>query len=345
MQTFQDVYQNAKTMKLNCRCCRVCNGVACAGETPGVGGKGTGRSFMRNVEQLKEVLLVLDSIQEDTNVDTSSVFFGQPVSMPIFVAPIAGVKNNYGADISDLEYTEAVVQGSVQAGTMAFSGDGMHAEMFLDPLGVVACYGGVPTIKPWNDTDTAWRLEAAQKEPKVLAIATDVDASGLTILRNSTTPVKSKSVSDLAAMKQMCGDKPFIIKGIMSVAGAKKALAAGADAIVVSNHGGRVLDDCQAPIEVLAEIKAVINDEMKIFIDGGFQRGSDVFKALALGADGVLVGRRAGIAAIGGGVQGVNLMLRQMQQELEETMLLCGCKQISDINKTHVVYASKEVVR
>lgn len=80
---------------------------------------------------------------------------------------------------------------------------------------------------------------------------------------------------------------PFIVKGIMSVRGALKAKEAGANAIVVSNHGGRVLDGCAATADVLEEIVAAVGDSMKIFVDGGIRTGGDIFKALAMGADGI----------------------------------------------------------
>ena len=75
---------------------------------------------------------------------------------------------------------------------------------------------------------------------------------------------------------------PFILKGILSVAGARKALAAGADGIIVSNHGGRVLDDSPSGIEMLEEIVNVVDGRMKVFVDGAFRSGNDVFKACLL---------------------------------------------------------------
>ena len=91
-------------------------------------------------------------------------------------------------------------------------------------------------------------------------------------------------------MSQAAG-KPFILKGIMTVSGAKKALEAGASGIVVSNHGGRVLDQCPATAEVLPAIADAVGGRMTILVDGGIRTGMDVFKALALGADAVLIGR------------------------------------------------------
>lgn len=107
---------------------------------------------------------------------------------------------------------------------------------------------------------------------------------------NMTPPAGSKTVEELKEIISYAG-VPFILKGIMTVNGAKKALEAGAAAIVVSNHGGRVLDQCPATAEVLPEIVEAVGGKMTILVDGGIRSGMDVFKALALGADGVLIGR------------------------------------------------------
>ena len=98
--------------------------------------------------------------------------------------------------------------------------------------------------------------------------------------------------------------KPFILKGIMTVKGAEKALEAGAAGIIVSNHGGRVLDQCPATAEVLPAIVDAVGGKMKIFVDGGIRSGMDVFKALALGADAVLIARPFVTAVYGGGSGG-----------------------------------------
>ena len=172
-------------------------------------------------------------------------------------------------------------------------------------------------------------------EVNALAIASDIDASGLTNLRKSVTPVGFKTVEDLKELKQM-SHVPFILKGIMSVKGAMKALEAGVDGIIVSNHGGRVLDNCLSGIEVLQDIVKAVDGRMKVFVDGGIRSGNDVFKALALGADGVLIGRSISHAVIGDGAQGVKIYLDKIQLELKEAMAMAGCKRIEDINEEHI---------
>ncbi len=132
---------------------------------------------------------------------------------------------------------------------------------------------------------------AQAKASGCFAVAMDVDAAGLPFLKNMTPPAGSKSVEELAEIVKLA-ERPFIVKGVMTVKGALKAREAGAAAIVVSNHGGRVLDQCPATAEVLPEIAVALKGTgVKILVDGGIRTGVDVFKALALGADGVLICR------------------------------------------------------
>ena len=337
MKTWNEVYAAAREKCKICRCCPSCNGLACRGETPGPGGKGSGSAFVRNVQMLDQVTIVMDTITGNEDISTESDFFGQKVSLPVYAAPISGILQNYGAQMSDKDYTEAVVAGSIAAGTLAFTGDGKFDEMFREPCEIVKKNEGkgIPTIKPWAQGHMDWRIELANS-CGCPAIASDIDASGLSNLSNSEVPVGFKTVEDLKEIIAKA-DAPFILKGIMSVRGAKKALEAGAAGIIVSNHGGRVLDGAQAGIEVLEEIVKAVDGKMKIFVDGGFRSGNDVFKALALGADGVLIGRPVSHAAIGDMEHGVETYLRKIQLELKETMALAGCKTIKDITRDMVV--------
>ena len=122
----------------------------------------------------------------------------------------------------------------------------------------------------------------------------------------------------------------------MTVAGAMKALEAGASAIVVSNHGGRVLDSCPATAEVLPAIKAAVGDRMTILVDGGIRSGMDVFKALALGADGVLIGRPFVNMIYGAGKEGIKIYVEKLKAELEDTMSMCGAHSIEEINSSMI---------
>ena len=165
-----------------------------------------------------------------------------------------------------------------------------------------------------------------------IAIAMDIDAAGLPFLKNLTPPAGSKTVDELKEIVKLMNGKPFILKGIMTVNGAKKALEAGASGIVVSNHGGRVLDQCPATAEVLPEIAAALKGTgVKVLVDGGIRTGVDVFKALALGADGVLICRPFVTAVYGGGEEGVKCYIDKLAGELADTMQMCGAHSLAEI--------------
>ncbi len=320
-----------------CLVCKECNGVACRGWVPGVGAKGTGNSFVRNYDYLRQVKVVMDMIYKGEGQDTSISLFGKDFSAPIFVAPIGGMDINYGGKIAEGEYHRRTLIGAKNAGIAAFTGDGANDTYFNEPLvPLKEVQGwGIPTLKPWA-VDKVLEKTKLVEELDVMALAMDIDSAGLVHLAKSGKPVFTKSVHDLKEIVD--GTKlPFIIKGVMSAEGARKAADSGAYGIVVSNHGGRVLDNTLATTEVLPEIKEAVGHRVKIFVDGGIRTGADVFKAIALGADAVLIGRTFTIMAIGGGAEGVQLHAEKLIAELKDTMLMTGCSSISDITRDKVV--------
>jgi isopentenyl diphosphate isomerase/L-lactate dehydrogenase-like FMN-dependent dehydrogenase len=132
---------------------------------------------------------------------------------------------------------------------------------------------------------------------------------------------------------------PLLVKGIMTAEDARLAVDAGADGIVVSNHGARQLDSVAATITVLPEIVEAVGGRIPVLLDGGVRRGTDVFKALALGARGVLVGRPTAWGLAVDGEDGVVDVLRILREELENTMALAGTRTIADITSAFVAPA------
>lgn len=124
---------------------------------------------------------------------------------------------------------------------------------------------------------------------------------------------------------------PVLLKGILHADDARLAVEAGAAGVIVSNHGGRVLDSQWPAIRSLASIRAELGADVPVLVDGGIRRGSDVFKALALGADAVLIGRPYIHALATAGALGVAHLLRLLREELEVTMALCGCRDLASI--------------
>lgn len=128
----------------------------------------------------------------------------------------------------------------------------------------------------------------------------------------------------------------MLVKGIISPQDARLAIEHGADGIIVSNHGGRSMDYGPSTIEILPQVVAAVNGRVPVLIDSGFRRGSDVFKALALGANGVCLGKAArwGLGAFG--AAGAQRVFEIIQQELIETAAAAGCAKLSDINRSTV---------
>jgi L-lactate dehydrogenase (cytochrome)/glycolate oxidase len=140
------------------------------------------------------------------------------------------------------------------------------------------------------------------------------------------------SWADVAWVKERWGGK-LILKGIMEVEDALLAVQAGADAIVVSNHGGRQLDGAPSSIEALPAIVAVVGDKTEVWMDGGIRSGQDVLKAWALGARGTMIGRAMvyGLGAMG--EAGVTKALQIIHKELDVTMAFCGHTQIQNVDQ------------
>jgi L-lactate dehydrogenase (cytochrome) len=137
------------------------------------------------------------------------------------------------------------------------------------------------------------------------------------------------SWKDIAWVKERWGGK-LILKGILDAEDAKLAASTGADAIVVSNHGGRQLDGTVSSIRALPEVKDAVGDKLEVFFDGGVRSGQDVLKALALGARGVFIGKAFAWALGAMGEQGVSLALEIIRKELDVSMALCGLKDVKD---------------
>jgi L-lactate dehydrogenase (cytochrome) len=129
----------------------------------------------------------------------------------------------------------------------------------------------------------------------------------------------------------------LILKGILDVEDAKLAVAAGADAIVVSNHGGRQLDGAMSSIEALPAIVDAVGHQTEVWFDGGVRTGQDILKATALGAKGSMIGRAFlyGLGAMG--EKGVTTMLEILQKELDVSMALTGTKDIREVNLSNII--------
>ena len=319
-----------------CKLCKVCDGRACRNTIPGPGAKGTGDVAIRNFDKWRDIRVNMDTLVEKKQISTDFKLFGRSFSAPIFAGPIGAVKMHYSDEYDDRSFNKVLIKACNEAGIAAFTGDGMDDDQMVSGCEAVkeADGRGIPTIKPWNLEMIKKKIELT-KEANAFAVAMDIDAAGLPFLKNFTPPAGSKSVEQLREIVELL-DVPFIVKGIMTPKAALKAKEAGASAIVVSNHGGRVLDQCPATAEVLEDIVKAVDGSMKIFVDGGIRTGVDVFKALALGADAVIIARPFVSSVYVGAGEAVKELAEKLKHELEDTMAMCGACSLEEISSDMV---------
>ena len=336
--TYTDVLSRARErLGDTCKACPACDGRACRNRIPGPGAKGVGDTAIRNYDKWAEVRLNMDTLCPVGEPDTRCELFGRSFRAPFFAGPVGAVNLHYSDAYNDLSYNEVLVRACAACGIAAFTGDGADPNVMAQATRAIAEAGGmgVPTIKPWDIDTIRARMEQARRSG-CFAVAMDVDAAGLPFLRHRDPPAGCKSVAELREIAGIL-NRPFIVKGVMTVRGALKAQEAGAAAIVVSNHGGRVLDQCPATAEVLPEIvSALRGSQTAVLVDGGIRTGADVFKALALGARGVLIARPFVTAVYGGGEEGVRLYIEKLAAELADAMQMCGAATLADITSDMV---------
>ena len=327
--TYNEVLTAARGQMGPCKACPVCDGRACRNTVPGPGAKGVGDVAIRNYSAWQNVRVNMDTICESGEPDTTLEMFGHSYRIPVFAGPVGAMQLHYGTKYTDLEYNDILVPACHDAGILAFTGDGTNPAVMVGACKAVKANAGfgIPTVKPW-DAGTIAEKMALVRATGAFAVAMDIDAAGLPFLKNLNPPAGSKTVEELRGI--IADAKvPFIIKGVMTARGAQKAVEAGASAIVISNHGGRVLDQVPATAEVLPEIAEAVNGRCKILVDGGIRTGVDVFKALALGADAVLIARPFVNAIYGAGAEGV-------QVYVADTMSMCGAHSLAEITRNMV---------
>jgi len=294
------------------------------------GGTETQSTLQRNRLELEKIMLRLRVIHGLEAADTSVKILGQTVKTPLIVAPFA----NMGRLHPEAEI--AIAKGAEKVGAMMFLGSSSTCS--------------IKQIVGVANTPIVWNSEPLKDRKKLLAQIKQAEKDGCCAVglcvddfmgikikdRLKSLPNMSLSTKAIREIRKMTS-LPFVVKGIMTVEDALKVVEAGADAIVVSNHGGRVLDCCQASIEVLPEIIKALDSKIEVLIDGGFRRGTDVLKALALGAKGVLIGRPICWGVAAAGAEGVAKVLQMMTGELSRSMLLTNVPHVNNVPRDIIV--------
>ena len=293
------------------------------------GGTETESTLQRNRSALEKIRVRLKVIHGLETVNTSVKILGQTVKTPVIVAPFARMNRVHP------EAEMAIARGAEKAGAMMF-------------LGPVSSYS-IKQIVEVTSTPVVWNGDPLKDRKKLLTLIHQAEKAGscaVGLCADDFVGIKIKDrlrvLPTISLSKEAIVEArketslPFFLKGIMTVEDALTAVEAGVDAIVVSNHGGRVLDCCQASIEVLPEIVGAVGGKIEILIDGGFRRGTDVLKALALGAKGVLVGRPICWGLGAGGAEGVAHVLQMMTSELIRTMILTNVPDVNNVPRDTV---------
>jgi len=316
-----------------CSVCRVCDGMECAGWVPGIGSKHQGRGFKRNLLALRSYVVVPDFLKTVDNINTGTNLFGIPLDIPVILSPISNLKINLKGIFEEKDYNMHILKAAKKAGTTGclaqkedFDDKG-QIDYMLHPLEEVNGHG-IPFFNPSLGERTF--LENMEKAVRAGARVVGVSLDG----RDSRGAV----VVDLKMLSHMIkkSQVPVIVRGILSMENAHKVVEAGAKGIMLSNRGGRILESLPSGAEVVGRIREGVGREVLIIMDGGIRSGEDVFKALALGADLVGIGRPALIYYAGGGEDGVGYYLNFIKEELFRVMLVAGTKTVMDINTSMI---------
>ena len=331
---YSDVLENArKNIGPKCKACPECNGLACGNTLPGPGSKAPGNGANDNYNAWRKIKLNMDTIVANTEIDTSCEMFGRKLSFPLVTGPVGSIGKQYNPTDDIRDFNEKCMAACESRGLLHFYSTGLEkaVQEKNEKIRIAHNNCGVPIINPEADENIICQMDYCNSELMPPAIGVVVDSAGLPHLKECHGSGGTKSIEQLKVLKEKA-KVPFIVKGIMTAKGAEKALEAGADAIIVSNHGGRVLADTPATAEVLREIADAVDKRATVIVDGGIRTGIDLFKAYALGADACLICRPILVSYYGAGQEGIECYFDKLLAELKDTMYMCGARSISEIS-------------
>jgi len=323
----------------NCSVNKICDGSPqqmCMGpkfgETMGFGGEGQGKTFHANYKALDNYRLKMRLVKKHAEPDLETSFLGKSVQMPVLVPSVSGVKNMSNA-VTEEEFQKGLLLGAKLFGTVGMSGQTpSHAERHP---GMDYAEGGVLVFKPQGQAKLMEEFKEAAKAG-AMAVGVDLDGCGSTNWASAGKAVYRKSPEELKELVEST-HLPVLFKGIMCLEDAEAVVASGAKAIVLSNHGGRVMDYGQGVAEVLPEIAARFKGQIQIIVDGACRTGYDVIKYIALGADFAMIGRPLARMSLAGGPEAVKTYLDFVKSELRRAMLMTGCDTVSEISDSILI--------
>lgn len=311
------------------------------------GGADTENTLKRNREAMSHFEFRARMLRDVSTIDTSTTFLGFPLAMPVMIAPMASLGLiNPKADI-------LMAKAAKRMGTLHW----LSTRTSLSLEDVISAAPDSLIFQLYFRGDNKWCEALINLIEKLgfKAIALTVDAPmygrrerdlhnrfnhrtlphGIQLPMDRTIRESTLTWKDVSWLKKKT-KLPLIIKGIQTAGDAKLAVEYGVDCVYISNHGGRQLDFAPPTIEIISEIVEVVKKRSEIIVDSGFEKGTDVLKALALGVKAVLIGKLTawGLAAFG--EEGVVRTLELLKLELVTTMANVGCKNINEI-KPHLL--------
>ncbi|WZY73704.1 hypothetical protein YC2023_005944 [Brassica napus] len=310
------------------------------------GGAEDQHTLKENVEAFTRIMFRPRVLVDVSKIDMSTRILGYPISAPIMIAPTAMHM------LAHPQGETATAKAAAACNTIMFQIVSYMASCTIEEVASSCNAVRFLQIYVYKRRDvTAQMVKRAEKAGfKAIVLTVDngiptaeelrrfnflpSEGSGVEALASSTfdASLTWKDIEWLRSITKL----PIMVKGILTREDALRAIEAGVDGIVVSNHGARQLDYSPATITVLEEIVHVVGGRVPVLLDGGVRRGTDVFKALALGAQAVLIGRPVVYGLAAKGEDGVRKVIDMLKNELELTMALSGCPTIDDITRNNV---------
>jgi 4-hydroxymandelate oxidase len=327
------------------------------------GGAGAGLTLIENRAAFDRLRLLPRILADLTGGSTAIELFGRSHATPILLAPLAYQRLAHpDGELATVRAATAMEIGmvastlsSVTLEEIAGAGRSAARELGSDPAPLwFQLY--LQEDRGWT-TDLVRRAEVAGYDAIVLTVDASIKRSDFTLpagveaanlrglpgLRQTSMPQgrilfgtpladAAPGWEDLAWLRSLTS-LPLIVKGVLAAEDARLAVAAGADGLIISNHGGRVLDGLPSALEVMPGMIDAVGGKVPLLLDGGVRGGTDIAKALALGAAAVLIGRPQMHALAVAGMAGVAHMLHILRAELELAMAQLGCRTVDDLDK------------
>jgi len=265
---------------------------------------------------------------DPVDVDTSLTLFSMKLRTPVFCSAIA--RQPYMSETSMGE----IAEGLASAGSLMMLGIGGSADL---QSAIDTNVPVVKIVKPYQKTELIFEKVRDAENRGCVAVGMDMDHFYGRLVGDEVVDTATFGPQRTVELKQLISQTklPFIIKGVLSVSDAEKALELGAAAMVVSNHGSGAFDFSIPSMIALPKIAESVGNKLTVLVDTGFETGTDVFKALAFGAKAVGFASSVILAWAANGSKGVELLVNQITAELRRTMAASGCNNLS--MKDHVL--------